>query len=378
MFSSTRPLQPRLAVRWASTAARPDLLSLLPKKRTFNKILFDNNSSLSYKKMMPILQTVYSNLATPENITLPKNVQPSDLMTFKNVLATIRKTTNTINNHLVALENELTEQAAELGDNDAIAILAFETVEKKLRGDPTVSKEDFQYANELIKKLTDLQHPLVFKMAGDLAFKRGYYNQAEPYWVQFTQLEPDTVAASQVYSNLGLYHFSYAQTPDLGLARTYFEKSIRVGELDEFTIKAHYYLGQLYVDTNPLSSRYHFEISASRGLKESFSSLGFLEMNVFQNYHTSIEWFKLGVESSNDIACMIGQFDCYLKMKDYKSAYAILTQIKDVQEKIAKVRRERRKVPKEIEESMAVTEGLLRVFFETRTGELAQLATMIA
>lgn len=369
-------------VKFYSTKARPDLHNLLPKKKTFNRILFDYDSRLSYKKIIPILETVYKNLDAPENIMLPKYVKSYDLMVFKNVLATLRTTTNSINENLVDLENELVEQAAELGDSDAIAILAFETIEKRIKDKNSVSSEDFKYANDLIKELTAIKHPLVFKLGGDLAFKRGYHKQAEQYWLQFVELEPYTIEASHVYSNLGLYYFTYqSPTPDLARAKVYFEKSIKFGEIDKSTIQAHFYLGQLHVSTHPLTAKYHWEISAARGLKESFPSLGFLEMNVFQNYKKSIEWFKLGVEATNDVSCMIGQFDCYLKLDDYKSAFNTLTKLTSIHDQIKKIKSGSLKVPsmsKSIQDSMDVNESLLNLFFTTRELEIRQASSKIA
>lgn len=361
-----------------STTTRPDLISLLPKKRTLSRILFDQNSRLSAKKLIPVLDAIYTNLSTPELIRLPKYVNSNDLMTFKNVLSTIRNTTNAINRNLVDLENELVEQAAEFGNNDAITMLAFETIGKKLQNDKTVSKEDYKYANELVLKLTEMKHPLVFKMAGDLAFKQGYHSQAADYWLQFVDLEPDTITASQVYSNLGIYYFSFAKPkPNLSLAKLYFERSIKLGELDNFIIQSHYYLGQLYVETNPLNAKYHLEISASRGLKESFPSLGFLEMNVFQNYRKSIEWFQLGVEANNDLTCMIGQFDCYLKLVDYKSAFECLTKIESIRDRIKGIRQRTVKVPQEMKLLMELNENLLTVFFNTRRADIEMLPGML-
>ena len=99
----------------------------------------------------------------------------------------------------------MVEQAAELGNNDAIGMLAFEFIE-----DPQTSKEDYKYANKLIDNLTNLKHPLVFKMAGDLAFKKGYHNQAEIYWLQFIDLEAgDAYLAVRYTANLGIYYFNY-------------------------------------------------------------------------------------------------------------------------------------------------------------------------
>lgn len=364
--------------RYASTVARPTLESILPKKRTLNRILFDNDSRLTYSKFIPVLESIYTNLDKPDNIKLPKYVKPYDLMAFKNVLSTIRTTTNTINNHLLDLENELIEQAAELGDNDAISMLAFETVEKRLADKSKVSDDDYKYANKLINDLSELKHSLTFKLAGDLAFKQNYFSQARDYWLQFIELESDTIRASHVYSNLGISYFSYSEKPDLALARKYFLKSIRYGELDKHIVKSHYYLGQIYVLADPTLAKYHWEISASQGLKESFPSLGFLEMNVFENYPKSLEWFKLGVEASQDITCMIGQFDCYIAMGDFKGAYGLLTKMMAIDDKIKQANMKRLQIPKEVEESMKTTEALLKTFFNTRQQELQELPSKLA
>jgi protein MSS2 len=371
-------IRPGMARFTSTTTTRPALASILPKKRTLNRILFDNDSRLTYSKFIPVLESIYSNLDDPQAIRLPKYVKSYDLMVFKSVLSTIRTTTNTINNNLLDLENELVEQAAELGDNDAISILAFETIDTRLSDKSKVSDDDYKHANKLIKDLSEMKHPLTFKLAGDLAFKQKYYDQARDYWLQFIDLESDTITASHVYSNLGLYYFSYAETPDLSLAKKYFLKSIRFGELDKHIIKSHYYLGQIYVLVEPKLAKYHWEISASRGLKESFPSLGFLEMNVFQNYSKSIEWFKLGVEASQDVTCMIGQFDCYMFLQDFKGAHDILTKMITINEKIKQVDAKRLQIPKEVEESMKLNQYLLKTFFNTRQYELQELPGKLA
>lgn len=350
------------------TANRPDLLTLLPGKRTLNKILFDNDSRLSYKKIIPVLKAVYTNIDFPESITLPNYVKGNDLMTCKQVLTSIRSTTNSINKNLVLLENELVEQAAELGNNDAITILAFESIE-----DPSTSKDDYKYANKLIDNLTNIKHPLVFKMAGDLAFKKGYHNQAEVYWQQFIDLEAETILASQVYANLGIYYFNYLKPkPDLTRARLFFQKSVKFGELDKFTIQAHYYLGQLYSITDPELSKHHLEIAAGKGLKESFPSLGFLEMNVFHNYEKSLEWFKLGVEGNNDLTCMMGQFDCFIYLKKLHHANGIFKNLVSINDKI-KIARTRKNIPADMEQSMNTNQSLLNLFFNTRKNSIKLL-----
>ena len=101
--------------------------------------------------------------------------------------------TNSIDVHLLDLENELIEQLAELGNNDAITILAFETVRKRQILKEIVDEEDYQHANELIKQLIDINHPLVFKMAGDLSWELNQPNQAIEYWQTYIQLASNKI-----------------------------------------------------------------------------------------------------------------------------------------------------------------------------------------
>lgn len=358
-------------IRYSTTIAeRPSLASVLPKKRIINRLLFDEDSRLSYSKLLPILNSVYASLDTPEKIKLPKYTKPYDLMTFKNVLQTIRTTTSTANIHLVSLENELVEQAAELGDNNAISMLAFETVRNRSKSSP----EDYKYAQELIKKLTDLNHPLTYKLAGDLAFFEKHYTQAHNFWLKFTELESDTINASHVYSNLGIYYLSFIEKPDFFKARTYFEKSILYGELDSHTVKSHYYLGRIIDSIEPKLAKYHWEISASRGFKESFSSLGYLELNVFNNPKKALEWFKLGHLGFQDPVCNIGQFDAKYELNLYSECIDIIETFKKV---VLSMASDKKTYPKPENDKRQLLLATFKSFFETRKAQINSLADKI-
>lgn len=312
---------------------------------------------------MPILDSVYTNLDTPDRIKLPSYTLHSDLMMLRQILHTLRSSTHSINTNLVDLENELVEQAAELGNNDAIAMLAFEALAL-----PETAKEDYKYANELVRELTERKHPLVFKLAGDFAFAKQYHLQAAQYWHQFLDLENDTILASHVHSNLGVYYYHYLKPrPDLVTAKSHLEKAIRFGELDTHIVKAHYYLGQLYSITDPELSRFHLEISASRGLQESFSSLGFMELNVFNNVAKALEWFKLGVEANSDISCLIGQFDAHVRSSNSTNAINVLSNLQNLKEKLDKVlARGTKMMPEQYVELAKSNHVLLSTFFDTR------------
>lgn len=365
-----REMLTRVAVRFQLTAVRPALESILPKKKTINRLLFDNDSRLAYKKAMPILTTIYTNLDTPDQIKLPTYTKHDDLMMLRSILHDLRSVTNSINKNLVELENELVEQAAELGNSDAIAMLAFEAVASK-----DTSKEDFEYANNLIRELTEQQHPLVFKLAGDFAFTKSFHEQAAQYWQQFLELESDTILASHVYSNLGVYYYHYLRPrPNLTEAKLCFEKSVHFGQLDSHIVKAHYYLGQLYSITDPVLSRYHLEISASKGLQESLPSLGFMELNVFNNVSKALEWFKLGVEANSDVSCLIGQFDAHVRVGSSAKALKILTNLRGLKDKLERIiAKGMDNVPPSYRDLAASNQVLLSTFFATRSDAIEKL-----
>lgn len=353
--------------------SRPPIQSVLPKQKTLSRLLFDHDSRLAYKKVMPIFTSIYENLENPSNIRLPHYTKHDDLMTLRAVLRDIRALSNAVNKNLVDIENELIEQAAELGNNDAIAMLAFEAI-----GSSETSPEDYAHANRLIKELQDAKHPLVFKLAGDLAFAKTFHEQAAQYWNQFLELEDDTLVASHVYTSLGLFYFNFAKPePNLAKARVCLEKAIKFGELDTSIIKAHYYLGQLYSMTDPKRSRYHLEISASKGLQETFASLGFLELNVFDNPAKAIEWFKLGVEGNNDITCLVGQFDAHIKTGNIKKASSILANLTDLKLKLDKLAKQQfRNVPEHFKGHAETNYALLVTFFDSRKDIIRKLSTL--
>lgn len=360
----------RACVRSMLVAARPSLQTILPKKKTMNRLLFDSDSRLAYRKVMPILTSVYENLDTPQEIRLPNYTVHGDLMMLRSILHTIRSGTNSINKNLVDLENELVEQAAEMGNNDAIAMLAFEALAL-----PETLAADYKYANELVRQLTDAKHPLVFKLAGDFAFSKKYHSQAAQYWHQFLELENDTIMASHVHSNLGVYYYHYLKPrPDLTTAKAHLEKAVRFGELDTHIVKAHYYLGQLYSITDPVLLRYHLEISASRGLQESFPSLGFMELNVFNNVPKALEWFKLGVEANSDVSCLIGQFDAHVRAANNTNAINVLANLQGLKEKLDRVvAKGLKNVPEAYVELARSNHVLLSTFFETRKDAIRAL-----
>lgn len=357
-------------LRHLSQATRPQLASILPKKKAISRLLFDHDSRLTYSKVLPIFSAVYDNLDKPAEITLPHYTTNEDLMTLRAVLRDIRVLSSAVNKNIVDLENELVEQAAELGNNDAIAMLAFEAIQL-----PETSKEDYLHATNLVKQLQDIKHPLVFKLAGDLANTKGCAAQAAQYWHEYLELDGDSVVASHVYASLGAHYFN-KPSPDLFQAKTNFEKAVKFGELDSATVKAHYFLGQLHATTDPRLARFHLETSASRGLEESFSALGYLELNMFNDPAKALEWFRLGVELKQDMICLIGQFDSHVRTENWAKAASFLRQLHDLHSKLVPHSKSGfAKVPAQFQDQAKVHFALLSTFFDTRKDIIAKVQT---
>lgn len=348
--------------------SRPSLALVLPKKRTLNRLLFDHDARLPFRKVMPILTSIYDKLDDPSLIALPKYTKHTDLMTLRAVLRGLRTATSSMNKNLVELENELVEQAAEMGNPDAIAMLAFEAISQK-----ETLKEDYEYAQKLIAQLTEVKHPLVYKLAGDLAFSKNLKEQAVQYWSEFLKLESDTILASHVYASLGTHLFN-AANPNLAKAKEMLDLSLKYGELDSHTIKLHFYLAQLYSITDPERARHHMEISASRGLKESFPALGFLELNTFDNPGKAIEWFRLGVEGNNDVVCLVGQFDANVRLSNWPKAAKLAQNLKDLKQKLE---RSLAQAPVQFKELLKSDLKVVSTFFDTRRRDILRATSVV-
>ncbi|ODV63431.1 Mss2p ASCRUDRAFT_26236, partial [Ascoidea rubescens DSM 1968] len=316
------------------------LSQILPKKKFIKRQLFDLDSRHTYRKIIPVYQLFYNSISNQNQnespIKIPEYIDGSDLMIMKRILENYRILSNLIIKNLVNLENELLEAAAELHDNNAISILAFETLLDK-----NSNIDDKNSAKSLIKSLHNIDHPLTIKNLGDLAFNFKNYLNAEHYYLSYLDIisksNPNknlnkinlifantsiTNTLAETYKQLGILNF---QKPNLSLAKQYFTQSILTlntyNSSNSNSIQSHYYLAQIYSRTNPKLSRYHLEISAQSAFKESFKDLGFLELNYFNNPIKALEWFKLGYDlNDSDINYLIGKFDCYILLNDYTEA----------------------------------------------------------
>ncbi|QLQ78011.1 hypothetical protein HG537_0A02580 [Torulaspora globosa] len=290
--------------------SRPAFEEIFPRKRMINRILFELDSRLSFKKLYPLFESSYNGMDGDE-ILLGSHVSGSDVMLMKKVLEKVRSRTKSANIHLLKLESVLLDKAAELGDKDAIALVAFDVLKDPSRN----SQEDVNYAKLLIKDLYKREHHLTLKLTGDLALRSGERSRAAEYYRHFLKLEDDTYLAGEVYGQLGQMSF---QNTDLLLAEQYFRKAIALSPL-EYSVHSYYYLGQIYMNSDPLKARTLMESCATQGYRESFKALGFLEMHYFGDLYKAQEWFKLGMELY-ELECFIGYFDCCVSLSEWTLA----------------------------------------------------------
>ncbi|KAG7920087.1 hypothetical protein KL927_000767 [Ogataea polymorpha] len=294
----------------AYSTQRPLLLDILPQRKLIKRLLFDFDARMNLRKYMPVIQNIYDNIGK-DKLSFPPKVRGSDLLLFQKVLSEIRTQTHTSNQHLVRLEDELIERAAELGSRDALTIVSFRALRDQ-SGEYT--DEDKVQAKKFIDQLRKLEHPLVYKMGGDYDFDQGRYNEAVKQYWKFVKLDPNSFLSAEVYKTMGMIYFQQNQ---LLRAKLFFEKSIKLAPISRVA-QSHYMLGLIY-EVDPLRSRYHFEMAATQGFKESFKTLGFMELNYFKNLYKAKKWFQMGAELG-DHNCMIGLFDAYIQEKNWKAA----------------------------------------------------------
>lgn len=299
--------------RFLSTNNRPPLHKIFPSKKLVNRMLFDLDSRLTFRKLLPVYEQVYTQLdSSTGDLVVPRGVRAHDVMIMKKVLEKTRRRTKSSNRHLLALENELLYMAAQMGHKDAAALLAFDT----LCNPASQTAADMEYAKLMVKDFYRSGHPLTLKLTGDLSLANGDNTTAEEYYMKFLKKEADTFLAGEVYGQLGRISFLRSH---FAQAEERFLQAIKLTPL-EYSVQSYFYLGQLYMNSDPLKARSLLESAASQGFKESFKTLGHLEMNYFCDLTKAREWFKLGMELG-ELECMIGCFDCAITLGDLALAH---------------------------------------------------------
>ncbi|CAI4057485.1 Mss2p SKDI_04G1390 [Saccharomyces kudriavzevii IFO 1802] len=303
---------------------------IFPKKRTINRILFQLDTRLTYREMYPIFVQI-SQSSTEEKIPWKKKypyIKSSDLIQMRNVLITLRMQNKFVHKNLLAMEDKLLNFAAELGNNDAISILSFNAIQQHDKGNAKYyDQNDVETADRFIKELYARNHHLTIKLIGDFFLKNKAESKAEKYYKEFLKLESNTKLAGEVYGKLG--EIQIKQVNGFLRAEKSWLECIRLLELERSS-RWYFLLAKLYLSSEPLRAKPLLEKCASIGFKESFKTLGFIELNYFQNYERAKEWFKIGLEIM-DLECFLGFFDCCLKLKDTSSARNCLESLKKLE-----------------------------------------------
>ncbi|GES68794.1 hypothetical protein SCEPF1_0021005300 [Saccharomyces cerevisiae] len=318
----------RFVSKFVSTPPVPKKFQeIFPKKRTVNKILFQLDTRLTYHEMYPIFLQVSQN-TNQENIPWRKKypyIRSSDIMQMRNVLITLRTQNKFVHKDLLAMEDKLLNIAAELGNNDAISILSFNVIhEYKKENVKSSYEKDIETANKFIKKLYARNHHLTVKLIGDLFFENKTYDKAEKYYQEFLKLENSTKLAGEVHGKLG--EIQIKQVNGFLKAEKSWLSCIELLEIERSS-RWYFLLARLYMSSEPMKAKALLENCASIGFKECFKTLGFLELNYFNNYERAKEWFKTGMEIM-DLECFFGFFDCCVKEENFKGARDCLESVK--------------------------------------------------
>lgn len=331
--------------------SKPLLMDILPSKKMISRLLFDYDAPHNFNKYLPVIESIYDADEGISEPSIPDKFRGNDLLIFQRVLAQIRKQTHTINPHLLKLENDLVELAAERGSRDALCTLSFMALDETREG---WSEDDKNTAKVYIKELMEMEHPLAFKLAGDRELK-GFTDslaQKEPVEVieesttdlmptsdlsfsdmtsspkqlsraislyeHFLKLDSKSTVAAAAHRSLGMIYF---RTQELIKSEDHFNHAVNLAPVTD-NAQAHFFLGLLN-EIDPMKSRYHFQMAAGEGFRESFANLGYLELNVFNELNKAKEWFALGAEF-NVTECVVGLFDVAYRQKDWKRAKSII------------------------------------------------------
>lgn len=350
-----------------ASTGKPLLLDILPSKKIISRLLFDYDARYNFSKYLPVVESIYDSLPDvfgkePE---IPEKFRGNDLLIFQRVLAQIRKQTHTINPLLLKLENELVEHAAERGSRDALCTLSFMALDDNGEG---WTEDDKITAKKYIKDLMEMEHPLAFKLAADRELKgfteslnrkeeeelvkedrpldaqvlrtedstadlsptldMSFTNitsspkqlaRAVSLYDHFLELDSKSTVAAAAHRSLGMIYF---RTQELVKAAEHFKHAVQLAPASD-NAQAHFFLGLLNeIDT--LKARYHFQMAAKEGFRESFANLGYIELNVFNELKKAKEWFALGAELGVP-ECVVGLFDVAFRGKDWERAMSIIS-----------------------------------------------------
>ena len=306
--------------------------AIFPSKKLVNKILFQLDSPVTSRKLLPLYESIYNTGRLPPGPA--KDLNSNTLFVMYKVLERARKTTQFEYPEVRKIREYCLTESAVRGSNDAIALLC-QQIMLTPEGSEAVSMEKKQRASRLLKELVSIGHPLSFKVVGDLMSAKRWGtsggNRAEDWYLKYLECDEYAIGnelRGEVLEKLGEIEMKKQDLSerDLKLAESRFLEAIRITNPKE-RARSFYYLAQIYIRYDPLKSEILLEQACSQGLKEGFKEIGHLEKNYFKNVEKAREWFRIGMELF-DIECFFGYFDCCYALKDYKNAYNTLESLK--------------------------------------------------
>lgn len=307
--------------------------TLFPSKKLLNRILFQMDSELSSKKLLPLYETLYTkNELTSKDSKYVNN--PDVIFLMNRVLVDLRKRTKQQPIQLHKMELYLLKKAAQLGNNDAITLLCYQILKSKpsLSATTPEHQQDIIQSQELLKQLVKQKHPLSFKIVADLNCSMGQFEEAKRWYKEYLKsVEPFNKLTSnfdikywgvqqkgEVLEKLGEIEFREGGIANIKSCEKRFLEAIKILPLKE-CVKSYFYLSMLYIKYEPTKSKILLEQCCTQGFKEAFNELGYLEMNYFRDPKKAQEWFKLGMELQQ-LSCFFGYFQCCITLKNWIGA----------------------------------------------------------
>lgn len=301
--------------------------TLFPSKKLLNNVLFQMDSDLSSRKLLPLYEKLYNHNELTTKDTHYATV-PNVMFLMNRVLVELKQRTKQQPIPLHKMELYLLKKAAQLGNNDAIALLCFQILGSST---PKIQhQEDVIRSQQLLKQLVKQNHPLSFKVLADLNCYMGQFEEGKKWYKQYLKLvgpshvsDPDIrfwgcQQKGEVLEKLGEIEFREGGNENIISCEKRFLESIRITPLKNCAT-SYFYLAMLYVKYDPDKAKTLLEQCCTQGFKEAFSEVGYLEMNYFQNPVKAKEWFKLGMELLQ-LQCFFGYFQCCITLKDWTKA----------------------------------------------------------
>ncbi|KAG0670574.1 hypothetical protein C6P45_002140 [Maudiozyma exigua] len=299
--------------------SKPEFSKVFPSKKLINRILFQLDSDVTSRTIIPIYRSIYQDKTVPKNYSKNGEV----LLLMNQVLSRVKKISNYESSPLRQMRNFLLYESAHNGSNDAVAMLCYEILSNKKT--PTDKKRQ---AEKLLKDLIVVGHGLSFKIVGDLYHGMGQTNECISWYEKFLE-QPRLKDELRAEVLEKIAEILYREDiKNVNIAEEKFLEVLKISKLQD-CVKSYFYLAQIYIKYDPVKSRVLLEQCCTQGFKEAFKEIGYLEMNYFRDLKKAQEWFKIGMEVF-EIECYFGYFDCSYELEQYQNCVNCLNTMKNL------------------------------------------------